>query len=90
MSEGLFNRRDLVWSAGILFGCAPWCDEAKLFFAAYNPGALRHKAVLPRNPFLDFLIGSALPGWLLLAKVARRFTASSMVITGAHSALRPD
>ena len=90
MAKDLFNRRDLVGWAGILVRCVPGDGEAKLLIAVHNPGALGHKAVLPRNPFLDFLIGSALPGWLLLAKVARRFTASSMVITGAHSALRPD
>ena len=59
VAEGLFNRRDLVGWAGILLGCVSWWDEPKLLFAAHNPGALGHKAVLARNPFLDFLVRGA-------------------------------
>ena len=83
MAEGLFNRRDLVGRAGILLECVPWCGEAKLLFAARNPGALRHKAVLAHNPFLDFLVRDAWTKRLRLARVTRA-PLSSFVVSTTH------
>ncbi len=59
VTESLFNRHDLIGWARIVLRCVPWYGEAKLLFAACNPSALGHKAVLARNPFLDFLVRSA-------------------------------
>ena len=67
MAESLFNCRDLVWWAGILLGHLPGHGEAKFFFAAQNPGAFGHKAVLARNPFLDFLVCGAWTKSFMLA-----------------------
>jgi hypothetical protein len=77
----LFNRRDLVRWARILLGCVPWCGEAKLLFAARNPGALGHKAVLARNPFLDFLVRGAWTQRFMLARLTRASTSSFLVST---------
>jgi hypothetical protein len=55
-----------------------------------NPCALGHEAVLARDPFLEFLIGDAWLERLLLVGMARRVLMSSIVMAGAHSALRPD
>jgi hypothetical protein len=46
--------------------------------------------VLARDPFLDFLIGNAWLERLLFVGIARWAVTSSIVIAGAHSALRPD
>ena len=88
VAESLFNRRDLVWWAGILLGCGPWRGEAELLFAVQKPRALGHEAVLARDPFLDFLVGGALMCCLLLAGMARRAVTSSIVIASAHFAGR--
>jgi len=82
VAEGLFNRRDLVGWAGILLGCVPWRGEAKLLFAVHNPDALGHKAVLPRNPFLNFLVRGAWMKRFMLAVLTRAAT-SSVSITHA-------
>src|SRR5216684_1501767 len=84
VAESLFNRRDLVWWAGILLGCGPWRGEAKLFFAARNPGALGHKAVLARNPFLDFLVRRARTQRFVLARLTRA-PMSSFLVSTTHS-----
>ena len=81
VAEGLFNRRDLVWWTGILLGCVPWRGEAKLLFAARDPGALGHKAVLPRYPFLDFLVRDAWTKRFMLAVLTRAFMSSFLVST---------
>jgi len=86
--ERLLNRCDLFVRARILCGRSSRCYEAELLFTVQKPRALGHEAVLARDPFLDFLIGGAL-GWLLLARVARGVLTFSIVITGAHSPLRP-
>ena len=89
--ERLLNRRNLLWRARILFGRGSWRYQAELLFTVQKPGALRHEAVLARDPFLDFLIGN--PWWLeglLLAGIARWVLTSSIVIVRAHSALHPD
>jgi hypothetical protein len=46
--------------------------------------------MLARDPFLDFLIGNAWLDRLLLMGIARRALTSSIVIAGAHSAVRPE
>src|SRR2546425_10937328 len=88
--ECLLNRCDLLRRTRILFGRGSRCHETKELFAVQKPRALGHETVLARDPFLDFLIGGALAGWLMLGGRARRPITSSIVITGAHSALRPD
>ena len=84
VAESLFNRRDLVWWAGILLGSVPWYGEAKLLFAARNPGALGHKAVLAHNPFLDFLVCGAWTKRLLLARLTRA-PVSSFLVSATHA-----
>ena len=84
VAEGLFNRRDLVSWTGILLGCVSWCGEAKLLFAVPNPGALGHKAVLARNPFLDFLVRGAWTKRLLLAGLTRA-PMSSFLVSITHT-----
>jgi len=78
--ERLLNRRNLLWWAGILFGRGSRRYEAKLLFAVQNPRALGHKAVLARDPLLDFLIGDAWLVGLLLAGIALRCGPSTVVI----------
>ena len=80
VTESLFDRRDLVWWAGILL-VRSWGGEAKLLFAARNPGALGHKAVLPRYPFLDFLVRDAWTKRFMLAVLTRAFMSSFLVST---------
>lgn len=89
-SECLLNRRGLFCRAWILFGSGPRCYETKLLFAVQKPRTLGHETVLTRDPFLDLLVGGALTGWLLIAEMAWWALTSSIVIAGAHSALRPD
>ena len=84
VAEGLFNRRDLVWWAGILLRCVPWCGEAKLLFAAHNPGALGHKAVLTCNPFLDFLVRGPWTKRLMLPRLTRA-PMSSFLVSPTHA-----
>jgi hypothetical protein len=59
LAESLFDRRDLIWWAEILFGRVPWHGEAKLLFAVHNPGTLGYKTVVAQNPLLDFLVRGA-------------------------------
>ena len=80
----MFNRRDFVWWAGNLVGCAPWRGKAELLFAARNPGALGHKAVLARNPFLDFLVCGAWTKRFMLAGVTRA-PMSSFLVSITHA-----
>ncbi len=87
VAECLFNRCDLVWWAGILLGCVPWPGEAKLLFAARNPGALGHKAVLAHNPFLDFLVRGAWTKRLMLARLTRA-PMSSFLVSTTHAGSR--
>jgi hypothetical protein len=84
VAEGLFNRRDLVGWARILRGRVSWCGEAKLLLAVRNPGALGHKAVLPRNPFLDFLVRGA---WVerFMVAVLTRASMSSFLVSITHA-----
>ena len=84
VAESLFNCCDLVRWAGILWGSVPWCGEAKLLFAARNPGALGHKAVLAHNPFLDFLVRGAWTKRLLLSRWTRA-PVSSFVVSATHA-----
>lgn len=86
----LLDGRDLLRRARILLGRGSWRYEVELPFAVQNPRALGHEAVLARDPLLDFLVGNAWLEGLLLASIARRVLTSSIVIAGAHSALRPD
>ena len=79
VAESLFNCRDLVWWAGILLGCGSGCYEAELLFAVQQPGALRHKAVLARDPFLDFLVRGAWTKRLMLAGLTRAPMSSFLV-----------
>jgi hypothetical protein len=58
--------------------------ETKQLFAVPKPRALRYEAVLPRDPFLDLLVGGALTEWLLLAEMTRRGLTSPIVIACAH------
>jgi hypothetical protein len=54
-----------------------------------QPCALGHEAVLARNPFLDFLVGDALAGWLLLpGLMARLARISSIVFAISHFSFR--
>jgi hypothetical protein len=91
VAESLFNGCDLVRWTGILWGSVPWCGEAKLLFAARNPGALGHKAVLAHNPFLDFLVRGAWTKRLLLPRLTRvlprltRAPVSSFVVSTSHA-----
>ncbi len=85
--ESLFNRRDLVWWAGIHMGCVPWRGEAKLFFAVHNPGALGHKAVLAHNPFLDLLVCRAWTKRLIVARLTRA-PISSFLVSTTHAEFR--
>jgi len=88
-SKCLLDRRDLFWRAWILHRRASGFDEAKQLFAVQKPRALGHKAVLARNPFLDFLIRGPLTDWLLLVGVVvRRAPVSSIVLANAHSMIR--
>ena len=84
VAEGLFNRRDLVWWTGIRLGCAHWCGNAKLLFAARDPGALGYEAVLPRNPFLDLLARGAWTKRFLLAGLTRA-PMSSFLVSITHA-----
>jgi len=84
VAEGLSNRRDRVWWTGIRLVCAHWCGNAKLLFAARNPGALGHKAVLPRNPFLDFLIRGPRTERFIIV-VLPRPTMPSFLVTITHA-----
>ena len=81
VTEDLFNRRDLVGWARILLRCVPWRGEARLLFAAHNPSALGHKAVLARNPFLDFLVRGAWTKRFVLAGLTRAPMSSFLVST---------
>jgi hypothetical protein len=58
--------------------------------AVHESRSLGHKAMLARDPVLDFLISDAWLGGLLVAGMAKRVLASTIVIAGTHSALRPD
>jgi hypothetical protein len=84
VAESLFNRRDLVWWAGILLGCGPWRGEAELLFAVQKPRALGHEAMLARDPFLDFLIGGAWTKRLMLARLTRA-PMSSFLVSPTHA-----
>ena len=86
VAEGLFNGSDLVRWAGILLGSVPWYGEAKLLFAARDPGALGHKAVLAHNPFLDFLVRGAWTKRLLLSSWPRA-PVPSFVVSTTHADL---
>ena len=61
--------------------------EAEQLFAVRDPSALGNKAVLARDPFLDFLIRRTLAGGSLVAR--RRATVSLIVIANAHLSLGP-
>jgi len=87
VAESLLNRRDLVWWTGILLGCVSWRGEAKLFFAVPNPGALGHKAVLPHNPFLDFLVRGAWTKRFMLAGRTRA-PMSPFLVSTLHAGFR--
>jgi len=86
-AERLLNRRDLFRRARIFFRCGSGRREAEQLFAVRDPGALGNKAVLTRDPFLDFLIrGTLASGWL----VARmRMPVSLIVIANAHLSVCP-
>jgi hypothetical protein len=81
VSEGLFNGSDLVWRAGILFGCVAGWADAKRLLAGDDPTSLRHKAVLAHNPFLDFLVRGARTKRLMLARLSRSPMSSFLVST---------
>jgi len=66
MSKSLLNRRDFFRWARILVGRCSGRRKAEQFFAMRNPGTLRHKAMLARNPFLDLLIRGAWTGGFLV------------------------
>src|SRR5260370_12519654 len=87
--ERLLNRCDLFRWARILFRCSSLWYEAELLFTVQDPSAFRYKAVLARDPFLNFLIRGALARWLLLPGMGRRVLTSSTVIVDGHSVLRP-
>jgi len=71
---------------------SPWVRfpalRGELLFAVQNPRALGHKAMLARDPLLDFLIGDAWLDGLLLAGIARQVVMASIVIAGDHFAVR--
>src|SRR5260370_42222293 len=78
--EGLLNRRDLFWWARILYGYGSGRGEAEQLLAVQQPCAFGHKSVLARDPFLDFLVGDALAGWLLLSGLMARLARTSSIV----------
>jgi hypothetical protein len=64
--ECLLNRRNLFLRARILIVGRARYGEPEQLFAMCDPGTLRHKSMLARNPFLDLLIRDAQTSGLLV------------------------
>jgi hypothetical protein len=90
LPEHLQNRGHLLRRARILIGRCSRRYEAELLFAVQKACTLGHKAVLARDPLLDFLIGDAWLDELLFAGIARWALTSSIIIASANLSLRLD
>ena len=83
----MLNRRDLFRRARIFLVCSSGHRKAEQLLAVRYPGALGNKAVLARDPFLDFLIRGTLASGRLVARM--RMPVSLVVIANALLSVCP-